>query len=473
MKKKKRIMIGVDHKWRDLAGYAYLKWLLEEFYDCEVRLFREGCESRLMFAWKPDVLVLNHLLSIKRARWLAGIHRHGLKIALLPTEGIPTLKFSMPVQVGKFTDLSMVDLQFVWAPRMKKAFLDAGTVPEEKLKVIGVPRFDFYHSNLQLLVSARDDILKKYQLDPSKRTLLWTTNFTHAGMFQKRETFLIKDWNNLGLMQVKEFSDPVAYARREYECRALAMKFLDKLVRNFPDINIMLKPHPSEEHTFYFQIEEKLKTDAPGRFAVIYKEYIWDVLHAADILLERSCTTGVEAWLLGKPTIEMKLFSGGFYFSEEHAKGSIIVEDETAALDSIRDLLRGESLSQDIHAHREQFIRDWCYRNDGQRTIECAQHLAQLAGVSDGFYFPWMSLRYYKTALESWAAHLLKKQEYEPLVSKAQPRQDKIDKLGRIDKWVQQEDILSWNGKIQRISERLFPLVKPLVDFYRSGSTPT
>ena len=52
------------------------------------------------------------------------------------------------------------------------------------------------------------------------------------------------------------------------------------------------------------------------------QESIWDVLNATDILLQRSCLTGIEAWIMGKPTIELHLNPDDWYYSTEIAGGS-------------------------------------------------------------------------------------------------------------------------------------------------------
>ncbi len=215
----------------------------------------------------------------------------------------------------------------------------------------------------------------------------------------------------------------------------------------------MLKPHPGEEHVFYFEIEKKLKTETNGGFALIYNEYIWDTLNAADLLLERSCTTGIEAWMKGLPTIEMQIYNDRYYYSENHAGGSIMATSMDEAFNNIDYFLRENPVPKEQMEHRRNFLNDWCYKTDGRRTLVCAYYLSEIAGQTKGFGFP-LKKKYFKAALEGFAGNVLGRPEYESVLSRKSPAA-KIDNLGRIDKWVTADDILSWEKRIKEVSEIL------------------
>jgi hypothetical protein len=69
MHKKKRILISIDHKWRDLPGHIFLGMYLEQVYGHEVIFARNYDELKYWRAFQPDVVVINHLIEENRRRW--------------------------------------------------------------------------------------------------------------------------------------------------------------------------------------------------------------------------------------------------------------------------------------------------------------------------------------------------------------------------------------------------------------------
>ena len=59
-----KILISIDHKWRDLAGYVYLKLLLEE-RGHNVYFVRSGFEEAFARGLKPDLVIMVHLYIVE------------------------------------------------------------------------------------------------------------------------------------------------------------------------------------------------------------------------------------------------------------------------------------------------------------------------------------------------------------------------------------------------------------------------
>ena len=61
------------------------------------------------------------------------------------------------------------------------------------------------------------------------------------------------------------------------------------------DHQIIIRPHPSESHDPWRQLAAELPN-----VSVVYEGNVAEWLLAAELLIHNNCTTGVEAYLLGR-----------------------------------------------------------------------------------------------------------------------------------------------------------------------------
>jgi surface carbohydrate biosynthesis protein len=73
---------------------------------------------------------------------------------------------------------------------------------------------------------------------------------------------------------------------------------LPRLAQAFPDRNIVLRPHPSENHDTWRKIAEGIPN-----VQVIYEGGVIPWLLASELSIHNSCTTGLEGALMGKPAL--------------------------------------------------------------------------------------------------------------------------------------------------------------------------
>ena len=205
----------------------------------------------------------------------------------------------------------------------------------DKIVVAGVPRFDFYSTPLKSILLTKAEFLGKYGLDSRYPLVTFATNFTQASFHTSNRDFYLHNAKKYGRDKVLEeaYGDLGDVPRRDYISRELFLDAFVTLVRNLPKVNFALKLHPTEDHQFYKDLIRRDLCSSASRVRMIAREYIWDVLNATDIELNRSCTTAIESWLLGKPTIEMQLNPDEYYFSPEFASGS---DSDIARLSPLR-----------------------------------------------------------------------------------------------------------------------------------------
>jgi surface carbohydrate biosynthesis protein len=441
--RRKHILFFVDHKWRDLLSSVYIKLLLEK-RGYRVTIARNGFERFILPVLQPDAVIFNHVYEDKRVDLVRRYSANGLQVIVLPTENIPVLDKVKQLFAGQMSDLSIVDLYFVWNEEVGDIMRKGKAIDESLVKVIGVPRYDIYREPLSSLIVGKKDFLAKYNLNPDYPVITMTTNFTLAGFASKNIEFFKKDIKGLK-------SDQIGYdhdlALRDLKSREIFHDAFYKLVKDYPEVNFIIKPHPSEDHTPYYDIINKLNSGpSQGRVAVVLTEYIWDVLSATDILLERSCLTGMEAWFMGKPTIELHLNPDEWYHSVPMAGGSDEVSDYAQLRERIDHYLAGGKIDSNKLSHREEIIKLWCGNLDGgacQRVVdETDKFLRDKPPALKSF--SWSDIKtymlYYSFIYPDY--RLLDLKLYKN-------RGRKIDKLGRTDKYFRAKDILNWEVRIR------------------------
>lgn len=446
-----RIIISIDHKWRDLPGNVYIGILLEKMGH-KVKYVRYGLEKYYIPSFKPDLLLLVHLYDKERQVFTREMSDAGIKIVLAPTEGIPTLDKYRPFAAGIGCDLSSVDLHFAWNQTMADLINENLTIEQSKIHVIGVNRFDFYHQPLRSLLKSKIDFCDENNFDPALPIITFATNFTQASFYTKQQDFMEKDAEKLGYKKIMDemHGGPREIAKKDYKSREMLIDAFINLVLSKKNVNFILKTHPSEDHQYYKdKIKVALGADV-NRVAIIATAYIWDILNVTDILLKRSCTTGIEAWMIGLPTIEMKLNPEEWYFSEEHASGSDVVKTYSELESLVEDYLNGKPIEQTLLDAREQFITKWCFNNDGNATRKMVSLIGDLLKENEPKKIKknrFKDYLFYKLLLVGdYFIHDVRVYGFLNTIKKRY-----IDKLGREDKYFHFRDIKKWKKKINSV----------------------
>ncbi len=445
---KKHILFFVDHKWRDLLISVYIKLLLEE-KGYKVTISRNGFESVVLPVVQPDAVIFNHVYEDKRVKLIKRFISNGLKVIILPTENIPVMDNVKKLFAGATSDLSVVDMFFVWNSVIGDIVKGEKTIEPERLRVIGVPRYDIYKQPLSSVVMSRDDFLAKYNLSKKYPVITMTTNFTLAGFAVKNKEFYEKD-----MKQLK--TDRIGYGQQlavqDFRSKEIFHQTFLRLIEDYPCANFIIKPHPSEDHTPYYDILRKIRNSpSQGRVAVVLTEYIWDVLNATDILLERSCLTGLEAWTMGKPTIELHLNPDEWYHSPDMASGSDEVLNYDQLKERIDHYLGGGSIEPSKLRNREEIIKRWCNGLDGMASLRFVDELDNfLKGEPKAVRrFSWSDIKNYLLY------YIFIFPDYRLLDMKLYKNWGKkIDKLGRTDKYFRSRDIKYWEGRLRLLLSR-------------------
>ncbi|MCR4378564.1 MAG: hypothetical protein NUV50_10800 [Rhodospirillales bacterium] len=371
------VQIVCDQKWRDLPTICALKLSLET-HGVRVTVASSKETYPLLPLLQPDAVVFNHMYSRKHQEIAAKLRLRGVANIVMPTEGKGEPAVDR-MTWGDFNDFSSIDLYLSWNERTAKNLVKSKHLPADRVKVVGCTRYDFYQKPWNKIVESRESFCQRYGLDAQKSIVTWTTKFGYAQIygdaeaqqsFEKSTLFhnvhkcyeaVGLDWHNL----------PKIHHDNRIE---QAERFFRVAVAR-PDIQFLIKPHPTETWAFY---EQLIDSNGLSNVTLVSNEYIWDVLNATDVLFQQRCLTALEAWLMGKPSIEMKMNDREQLAWPEYEVGSHQADGPKQML-SLMDtfLVNGERPSLEMLEKRKLIAQDFAWKVDGKRSAAAAKAILE------------------------------------------------------------------------------------------------
>ena len=144
--------------------------------------------------------------------------------------------------------------------------------------------------------------------------ILINTNFNHVNAFYPEQN-LFQPVKEEG--EEAQFGQAARGMTREYaeglrdHKQAIFehfQKMIPDLEKTFPDYNIVVRPHPTENQEIYHRIAAQCK-----RVRVTNEGNVVPWLMAARVLLHNGCTTGVEAYVMGVPSVSYRAMVNNDY----------------------------------------------------------------------------------------------------------------------------------------------------------------
>jgi len=218
----------------------------------------------------------------------------------LDEEGLVFLSDNKYLVNSKPNELEHLDIVFTWGSYQRDLLVKENPELEAKTIPVGNPRFDLLRPEFRVLYeSASNRICKKWG-----RYILINTNFA-PGNFSRLydcsyiETRIHQFFTIIGRAPTKEEKD---FIIKEAEYYKKLFKQYVEMVKavsaRFPDINFILRPHPSEDI-----INWKRALKGLDNTYVIFKGNVADWMLGAMAVIHTGCTTGIESWALGKIVI--------------------------------------------------------------------------------------------------------------------------------------------------------------------------
>lgn len=275
-----RLLIALEAVNRGLEVVLGQKWLIEE-----------------NVAAMPPGLIIFKTLTARDSRKMRKASRAGHLIASIDEEvpafgeGSGELLWVTPEAVA------LCDRIFCLGDGHRDSMAAKWPDQAPKLAVTGNPRWDFLRPELRSL----------YQEQAAKLTarfgrfILINTNSGNVNPATKKPEEVFNDYVRSGKLDPASARDMAFwndYWQFETANFKAAAPLARRLAQAFPDHTIILRPHPSERLSAYAD-----QLAGEDRIKVIFEGSAAPWIVASDLLIHTDCTTGIEAFALGKPSI--------------------------------------------------------------------------------------------------------------------------------------------------------------------------
>lgn len=358
------VVILVDNRKRDLDVATLMAFhLRNRGIPCELAPLEA---FRAVLAYKPSLVVFNHLFASHLVAWSRRLHDLGVLTAVLTNEGMLT-DDALEYQSGRYHRGGHVDLFFCWNEMHRRGVVEAGAYPEARVEVVGVPRFDFYFEPWSGVVR------RPHTMPRNRPQILICTN-TGLAKFKDMPRQLadrhFAQWGN----HVRNPEDHWALIDAHEKARGRFLQFAEALA-GAGRHDIVFRPHPSEPVEFYAQWHQSLPAAQRARIELKAESSISSLILDCDLhISDESCTTGLESWIARKPTIGIEFDRSSELFFEERARGHVSCNNPAEIADLVDAQLKDQAQSQpQLLAIRDAHLAKWCASPNGKSAERIAQ----------------------------------------------------------------------------------------------------
>lgn len=193
-----------------------------------------------------------------------------------------------------------LDLKFVYGNEQRELLLNVNPKLKGMLHAVGNPRFDLLRPEQHhLYADEASRIRKKYG-----PYILVNTNFSlgnpakyyDKGLVERKEEDHLDKYGRPLDDELKEFyRNSITHFTRMFEIYFEMIKHLSSKETGY---NIVVRPHPSEDHSIYHSEFRNSKN-----VHVIHKGNVINWILGAETVIQTGCTTGLETWATQKPAI--------------------------------------------------------------------------------------------------------------------------------------------------------------------------
>lgn len=364
-----RAVIFVDLKDRDLMGDALIAHHLEKL---GVTCYLEPLETwqSAVHAYKPHLVLFNHLTVKHLADFSQKLRQWGVLVGCLMNEGLLYFPGERKFCSKKQDEHMHCDLYLTWNDVHREELIHYEfCTPPEMAHTIGCPRFDFY----------KEPWCRVYQQprhEDGLPVILVNATFALAHYYtMPREDAdrFFEPWVN----KIEEVKDYWALIEAQFKGRERMPDYIEPLIRS-GKYRVIIRPHPREELAFYQDWFASMSPEEQARVSLSTNEPPPVAIFKSDIVINcEDCTTSMEAWLAGRPTLTIALEQNPYWFSETYKRLSPIAYSPEE-LDSMIAPALAEPTQPDYHELRQEHLEKWLHSTDGKCAERAANEIATL-----------------------------------------------------------------------------------------------
>jgi len=393
---------------------------------------------------------------LKRA---AELSRSGILTVILPTEGRPTFGYQIEKEVRSPSG-EQADLLLAWSKTMQGVFDRCRQPVARTCVVTGPNRFDFYRAPLTSALMTREQMLRRVDTTHEGPIVSWATAFPSAKFWEKNLEWQVNDWKQYGY---EEFgatdNEKVSLIRSEYEAREQSMAALEQCASSLDGANFIIKAHPFEDVTYYERRIQAWQAAGLRNISFVKGIYIWDLLNACAVHVHRLCTTGTEAWLLGKPTIDLNFIKLHWEKFEEGAeqKGAgfdaheaeDLAESPQEVIEKLRAYLDGAAVSDELLRKRDAYVHKWFHTVDGHATDRVVQAIENAVDQRKPEQLSFWRRKALTARVKIRIKQLLRLPFDEWWRRPGRPIESEYDAIGHWDRVICQRDVMEWEKRLR------------------------
>jgi surface carbohydrate biosynthesis protein len=289
----KWLIMPIETKVRELYGKLLLSFIAAEAGFHVIIGSKDEISRRAKYL--PKGFILNFGLAKTFERSSKLYKEYGHNVIVMDEEGLVTLNDDIYLRYRVSEDtLRQTDLFFCWGDRQAKLVESKAEGTGCKVISSGNPRFDILRFECRSVFATQVEKLKS-EYSPM---ILINTNF---GSFNHLNgvDFTIKSLRAKQWMSTPE-DEKYHMDRLNFQGRIFKnfRDMLPVLSHEFKNYNIVLRPHPSENHDIWREYTK----DLPN-VHVLHDGTVEAWILASEVLIHNGCTTAVQAYILDKPVI--------------------------------------------------------------------------------------------------------------------------------------------------------------------------
>ncbi len=281
----------------------------------------------------PPGIVLFKTLTVRDGRAMEHARRHGHAVAAIDEEMFGLIAHEE--ELRWVSEQAVERCQRLLALSDDHAAMLQARYPESrrKISVVGNPRIDLLRPELRGCYQAEvAEIRAKYA-----PFILINTNFALMNSLRKSPQATIRSLYRSGTLDRNDAEDQFVineFCRIEQGNIELVKRLLTILPQRFPKHRVVLRPHPVERIETWTRFTEKMPAVSVVRTGAALQ---W--ILAADAMLHSGCTTGTEAFALGRPAVNLQPVSSRVLDRYLSGKVNFSAADAEAAVRQLEPLL--------------------------------------------------------------------------------------------------------------------------------------
>lgn len=326
------LIIPVEIKSREFESRLLLA--MEAMRNGYRVIFGDQTQIRRYINHLPRGIYFDKSIAKNKLSFLRSLADKGFLLTGIDEEGLSSNNNAwiyLKQRVSKKT-LELVSMFFTWGKdESELIYNNFPEVDKNKIVISGNPRVDIWKSDLKHIHREKalqyNEIYGDYILMPT------SFGVVHAA----GDKFLKQQAKEYGIVENNKdeaiFDSNLRFLEKTMDKFA---ELISKVAEAFPDTNIIVRPHPSEDKNYW-----KEATKSHENVYVIYEGSITPWILGSKLLIHSSCTTGLEAALMRKFVITYIPYSDDEHVSHVSNKVSLKTSTMPEVIDEVRKSLHG------------------------------------------------------------------------------------------------------------------------------------